>query len=47
MQRKMPRNVNQPQICPVVAVSLDVSATENGSYKILRTLTLLLTLTVG
>ena len=39
--------VNQPQVCPLIAIPLDISATKNRSNKLLGSLTLVGILAVG
>lgn len=45
--RKMPWNINQPQVCPVISIPLDIPASENRSYKFSRPFTFILGLAVG
>lgn len=46
MERKVPRNPNQPESGPVVGVALDVAASQNWPYNGLRSLVFFLGLTV-
>src|SRR3712207_1775895 len=43
----MPRNVNQPQVCPLVTISFNVASSKNRSNKFSRSLAFILRLTVG
>ena len=45
--RKMPWDINQPQVCPVISIPLDVPATQNRSYKLLSTLALIIRLAIS
>lgn len=45
--RKMPWNINQPQVCPVISIPLDIPASENRSYKFSRSLALVIRLAIG
>ena len=44
---KMPRNIDQPQSCPIVAVAFDVFAAQNRSYQIRGALAFLFRLAIG
>ena len=43
----MPWNVNQPQVCPLVTIPLNVAASKNWSNKFSRSFAFILRLTVG
>ena len=45
--RKMPWDINQPQVCPIISIPLDIPTTQNRSYKFSRPLALVFGLAVG